>query len=99
MIPYLCKKGAIVNYYDPTGEKKEFKNFKNCIFKENINETCINADLIILHTEWDEFKIIDFKKVSSNKNIKVYDLRNLYSIEEMKIKKINYFSIGRPDII
>ena len=26
MIPYYCKKGAIVTYYDPSGEKEEFKN-------------------------------------------------------------------------
>ena len=32
MIPYLCKKGAQVSYYDPSGEKREFKNltFSNC---------------------------------------------------------------------
>ena len=39
MIPYLCKKGARVNYYDPSGEKNEFKNLKNCYFKNNINAT------------------------------------------------------------
>ena len=27
MIPSLVKKGAIINYYDPTGEKKEFKKY------------------------------------------------------------------------
>ena len=99
MIPYLCKKGAIINYYDPSGKKKEFKKYKNCFFKKNIKDNCKNVDLIILHTEWDEFKIINFKKVSKNKKIKIYDLRNLYDFEEMKLKKINYFSIGRPDII
>ena len=29
MIPYFCKKGAIVSYYDPSGEKQEFKKLKN----------------------------------------------------------------------
>ena len=99
MIPYLCKKGAKINYYDPSGEKKEFKKYKNCFFKKNIKDNCKNVDLIILHTEWDEFKIINFKKLSKNKKIKIYDLRNIYNIEEMKLKNINYFSVGRPDII
>ena len=98
MIPYLCKKGAIVNYYDPTGKKKEFSKLKNCKFENNIKDNCKNSDLIILHTEWDEFKIIDFKKVNKNKKLKVYDLRNLYNFEEMKNKKIKYHSIGRPFI-
>ena len=38
--------------------------FKNCKFKKNIKENCINADLIVLHTEWDEFKSIEFNKNS-----------------------------------
>jgi UDPglucose 6-dehydrogenase len=97
MIPYLCKKGAIVSYYDPTGEKKEFKKLKNCKFKKNIEDNCSNADLIILHTEWDEFKIVDFKKINKKKYLKIYDLRNLYNANEMKRKKISYYSIGRPD--
>jgi UDPglucose 6-dehydrogenase len=98
MIPYLCLKGAKVSYYDPSGEKKEFNKYKNCTFKTNIKENCKNADLIILHTEWDEFKIINFKNINNSKNLKIYDLRNLYDINEMKKKKIKYYSIGRPNI-
>ena len=98
MIPYLCARGAKVNYYDPSGEKKEFKKYKHCIFKKNIKENCKNADLIVLHTEWDEFKIINFRNISNNKNIKIYDLRNLYNIDEMKTKKIKYYSVGRPNV-
>ena len=96
MIPYLSKKGALINYYDPSGEKQEFKKIKNCFFKNNIRENCYDADLIIILTEWDEFKSIDFKKVVKNKKFRVYDLRNLYSTEEMKLKKIKYYSVGRP---
>ena len=98
MIPYLCKKGANVSYYDPTGKKKEFSKLKNCKFEKNIKDNCKNSDLIILHTEWDEFKIIDFKKINKNKKLIIYDLRNLYNFEEMKNKKIKYHSIGRPFI-
>ena len=98
MIPYVCKKGAKVSYYDPTGEKKEFKKFKNCKFAKNINENCKSADLIILHTEWDEFKSLEFHKINSNKQLMIYDLRNLYSYNDMKKMKIKYFSVGRPNI-
>jgi len=98
MIPYLCKKGAIVSYYDPSGKKKEFSKFKNCRYEKNIKDNCKNADLIILLTEWDEFKAIDFKKINKNKKLKVYDLRNLYNLEEMASKKIDYYSIGRSII-
>ena len=98
MIPYLCMKGALVSYYDPTGIKKELSKLKKCKYEDNIKDNCAGADLIILHTEWDEFKIIDFKKINKTKNFKVYDLRNLYNFEEMRNKKISYYSVGRPDI-
>ena len=98
MIPELCKKGAKINYYDPTGEKKQFNKLKNCNFKKNIKENCKNVDLIVLHTEWDEFKSIDFKKINKNKDLKVFDLRNLFNINEMRTKKVNYYSLGRPNI-
>ena len=97
MIPYLSKRGAIINYYDPSGEKKELKKIKNCFYKTNTKNNCFNADLIILLTEWDEFKSIDFKKIVKNKKFKIYDLRNLYNPYEMKKNKIKYFSVGRPN--
>ena len=96
MIPYLLKKKAIVSYYDPTGKKSEFNKFINCIFYSDVNKACKDADLIILHTEWDEFKSLNFSKIIKNKKIVLYDLRNLYNIDEMRRKKIKYFSIGRP---
>jgi len=99
MIPYLLKKGANVFYYDPSGEKKNFRNLKRCKYSENIKLICKNADLIILHTEWDEFKTIDFKKLVNNKKFKLYDLRNLYNFKEMSQKRINYYSIGRPSTL
>ena len=94
MIPSLIKKGASVSYYEPTGLKKQFKS-KNIIFHENIKDACKSADLIIIHTEWNEFKQLNFKKITKKRNFKVFDMRNLYSTSEMKKNKINYFSIGR----
>jgi UDPglucose 6-dehydrogenase len=96
MIPYISKKCNNVEYYDPSGEKKEFKKIKNCNFNENIKSMCNKADLIILHTEWDEFKSLDFRKLVKKKDFKIYDLRNLYDLKEMIKKKISYYSIGRP---
>ena len=95
MIPFLLKKGAIINYYDPSGEKKEFSKLKNLSFCNNVNAACKNVDLVIIHTEWEEFKALDFKKLYKKKKFKIYDMRNLYSVELMKKKGFNYYSIGR----
>ena len=95
MIPFLSKKGAKITYYDPTGKKNEFSSYKNVSFCNSINNACNNADLVIIHTEWDEFKALDFKKLSKKKKFKIFDIRNLYSVKDMKKKGFNYYSIGR----
>ncbi|MDA7825316.1 UDP-glucose/GDP-mannose dehydrogenase family protein [Candidatus Pelagibacter sp.] len=94
MIPALIKKGAKINYFDPTGEKSDFKKFKNVTFSNNIKEAIKKSDLIIIHTEWNDFKTIDFKKDVKNKKFSIFDMRNIYSVKKMNDQKIKYFSIG-----
>tara|TARA_Y100001970_G_scaffold114643_1_gene142995 strand:- start:1275 stop:2573 length:1299 start_codon:yes stop_codon:yes gene_type:complete len=94
MIPFLNKKGAKIRYYDPTGEKIEFNRLNNVEFKNNIKNACEFSDLIIVHTEWNEFKLIDLKKIVKKKNFIVYDMRNIYSPEKMKKENIKYFGLG-----
>ena len=95
MIPFLNKKGAIINYYDPSGKKTEFEKYKNVKFKNNIKDACEMSDLIIVHTEWNEFKLLDLKKIVKKRNFIIYDMRNIYSAEKMKKQKIKYFGIGK----
>ena len=95
MIPSLIKKGALINYFDPTGEKNEFKKTKNISFSKDINSAIKNSDLIIIHTEWNDFKSINFKRAVQNKRFKIFDMRNIYSSTKMKEQKIKYFAIGR----
>tara|TARA_Y100000591_G_scaffold244551_1_gene215474 strand:+ start:825 stop:2123 length:1299 start_codon:yes stop_codon:yes gene_type:complete len=95
MIPFLNKKGAKIKYYDPTGIKTEFEKFKNVQFKNNIKDACEMSDLIVIHTEWNEFKLIDLKKIVKKRNFIIFDMRNIYSVEKMKKQKIKYFGIGK----
>ena len=95
MIKYLNKKKCKIRYYDPSGEKIEFKNLKNVNYYENLSNACLNSDLIILHTEWNEFKSLNFKKLVKKRNFKIYDMRNLYSPDKMRKLNIKYFSVGR----
>jgi len=95
MIPSLIKKGAKINYFDPTGEKDDFMKLSNVTFSSNISEAVKYSDLIIIHTEWNDFKSIDFKKEVLNKRFKIFDMRNIYSPAKMKELKIKYFGLGR----
>ena len=95
IIPQLIKKGSLIKYYEPTGSKKEFNKLKNLKFCTNLREACKNSDLLIIHTEWNEFKQLNFKTLVRKNNFKIYDMRNLYSPEKMKKNKLNYYCIGR----
>ena len=95
MIPFLSKKGAKIKYYDPTGLKKEFNKLKNVSFSNSIQDSVKNVDLVILHTEWNDFKSINFKKLHPSKNLKIYDMRNIYSSLKIKSQGFKYFGIGR----
>ena len=95
MFPSLIKKGAILNYYDPTGKKAELDKLNNITFSNNIKSAIQYADLIIIHTEWNDFKSINFKRDIKNKKFKIFDMRNIYSPAKMKSQKVKYFGLGR----
>ncbi len=95
LIPFLSKKGAKIKYYDPTGSKKEFKKIKNVEFSNSIQESIKGSDIVIIHTEWNDFKSINFKKFSKNKKLIIYDMRNVYSPNKIRKLGFKYFGIGR----
>ncbi len=95
LIPYLSKRGAKIKYFDPTGSKKEFKKLNNVKFSKSIHDSIEGSDLIIIHTEWNDFKSINFKKYSKNKNLIIYDMRNIFSPNKIKKMGYKYFGIGR----
>ena len=95
MISFLSKNGAKINYYDPSGQKDEFSKLKNVFFCKTVTDACKNIDLLIIHTEWEEFKSLDFKKISKKRKFMIYDMRNLYSPKLMNKIGFKYYSIGR----
>ena len=95
MIPALSKKGAKIKYFDPTGYKKEFLKFKNVNYTNNIKESVLGSDLVIIHTEWNDFKSINFKSLVKGKKFIIYDMRNIYSPTKIRKQGFKYYSIGR----
>ena len=95
MIPALSKKGALIKYYDPTGHKIEFDKLKNVKFINSIKKSVENSDLVIIHTEWNDFKSINFKNLVKGKKFTIYDMRNIYPSSKIKAQGFKYFSIGR----
>ena len=95
MIPWLSKKGAIIKYFDPTGYKNEFLKLKNVTNTLSIKEAVQGSDLVIIHTEWNDFKSINFKSFVKDKKFIIFDMRNIYSATKIKDQGFKYFSVGK----
>jgi UDPglucose 6-dehydrogenase len=97
-IQALLNKGATIHAFDTIAEKnfkKENSNFKINYF-DNHYDALENSDCLLLVTEWDEFRTIDFKKVKElMKGNLIVDGRNIYNPEEIRTHGFEYIGIGR----
>ena len=91
----LAKNGAEICATDPEGienSKRELAEFKNIKFAADAYEASENADLIVIATEWKNYRELDFSKIKTKK---IVDLRNLFDAEKMKNLGFEYFYIGQ----
>lgn len=57
------------------------------------------ADILVILTEWNEFRALDLAKIGSMMNVrKIVDLRNIYKPEDVKKHGFHYISVGRPEV-
>lgn len=97
-IQLLLKNGANnINVYDPVGNENMKKIYPNELNYTNTPEEALeNADICFMFTEWEEIKNISLDVfLNKMKNPLVFDGRNLFDIDIMKNKGIEYYSIGR----
>lgn len=97
-IQLLLKNGANnINVYDPVGNENMKKIYPNELNYTNTPEEALeNADACFIFTEWEEIKNISLDVfLNKMKNPLVFDGRNIFDIDIMKNKGIEYYSIGR----
>ena len=68
---------------------------KNVTNKVTIKEAVQGSDLVIIHTEWNDFKSINFKNLVKGKRFTIFDMRNIYSSTKIKDQGFKYFSVGK----
>ena len=96
IIPALLAKGAKVQAYDPASMAKAKAIFKKVKYRADPYEAVEGSSAVLLLTEWNEFKQVDFKKVKSLMRRPVLvDGRNMYDSLEMKEHGFQYFGMGR----
>lgn len=101
IIDALLAEGVIVSAYDP-----EAMNNVKAIYNDRINfaerqyDALVDADALVIATEWSEFRTPDFNNiVSLLKNKVIFDGRNLFDLNKMEELGFHYVSIGRKVVI
>tara|TARA_B100000963_G_scaffold42593_1_gene31699 strand:+ start:194 stop:1489 length:1296 start_codon:yes stop_codon:yes gene_type:complete len=92
----LFDKGYEVQCYDPEAMNNAKKENSNLIFFNSAYDACAGASAIIIGTEWNEFRALNFKKISKILKEKiVFDLRNIYIPEDLNDLGFKYYGTGK----
>ena len=95
IVPALQAAGAVVQAYDPEGHEAR-QLLRDVDFKANPYDVAQDADVLVIITEWDQFRALDLDRVKLlMRRPLVVDLRNVYRPAEMKARGFEYRSVGR----
>ena len=96
IIPTLQAMGARVQAFDPEGMEEAAHLLKDVTFCDGPYNAAEGADALVIVTEWDQFRALDFNRLRLLMKAPVLvDLRNVYRPEDMRGQGFEYTSIGR----
>lgn len=96
IVDLLIQRKADVGVYDPKADYGELTAAPRFRIARNISDVSKNADLLLLLTEWSEFRTFDWKNIArSMKDPVLFDTKNFLKEEELVGSGFNYFGIGR----
>ncbi len=100
IIKKLLEAGANVTAYDPVAKEETHRRIGDVIkYAKDPFDALIDADALLIVTEWAEFRSPNFKIMERiMKNKLIFDGRNIYELSEMKDLGFTYYSIGRATI-
>lgn len=96
ILPPLFEKGAKIQVHDPQGMTEAAKMFPHYRYLDNAYDVCDNADVVVLFTEWNQYRALDLGEVKKRMKCPVFvDLRNVYDPGKMKLAGFEYYGVGR----
>jgi UDPglucose 6-dehydrogenase len=99
ILPALQNAGAQISAYDPVAMNHGRYAFKDVAWCDDIYSAASDADIIVVLTEWNEFRGLDFLKLKSVvRGAVIMDFRNLYSPEDVARAGFDYHSLGRASL-
>jgi UDPglucose 6-dehydrogenase len=96
ILPALQDAGAKIRAYDPAAMHEAEKMLPGVTWCEDPYDAAKDADVLLLITEWNEFRALDFERLGEVMTKKILvDLRNVYRADEVRSAGFHYASIGR----
>lgn len=96
ILPALNEKGAQIVATDPHGMEEAKKYLPELSYVDDPYAAAKDADAIILMTEWNEYRSLDFEKLKKLMRGNIFvDLRNVYEPESVRKEGFEYFGVGR----
>jgi len=90
------EEGGTVRAYDPAAMDEAKKALPDVKYCGSYPEACDGTDLIIITTEWHEFRDLDFDKIKEKaRTLNLYDTRNIYKAQDIRDKGFAYICTGR----
>ncbi|MBO06267.1 MAG: UDP-glucose/GDP-mannose dehydrogenase family protein [Candidatus Woesearchaeota archaeon] len=100
IIQELQKEGGKIKAYDPEAMEKAKTIFSDVEFGKDPYEIAKDSEVLLILTEWNEFKELDLKKIKSlMKTPLIIDGRNIYNPEDIKKEGFTYISVGREHVV
>src|SRR6185295_13402668 len=98
IIKGLQQRGAAVRAYDPQSMENAKSIFENITYCDDAYTTAEGADALVLATEWNEFRALNFERIrKALRQPVLVDLRNVYDPHRMSALGFKYTSVGRVD--
>jgi UDPglucose 6-dehydrogenase len=99
LIEQLIECGARVIAYDPEAADNTRKVFPKIEYAHTPYDAAKNASAIVVMTEWDVFRNLDFQRVKSlMKQPVIVDCRNIYDAPDMVKLGFDYCGVGRAAV-
>ncbi len=100
VIHLLENEGALVKAYDPQAMENARSVLPRVQLVDTPYQVAEGADALVLATEWNEFKQLDFEQIyHSMRQPIIMDARNLWDPEKLRSLGFTYFGIGRGNSI
>jgi len=100
IIQALQSEGAKIKVYDPSAMEKAGELLGRVKFCKDPYEVCRGSDCLLIITEWDEFKELDFSKIKKLlRRPFIIDGRNIYEPKSLKKLGFTYAGIGRRGVL